>query len=302
MADVPVQLAAIEKQLDRLTKLVERIGSNQKQEAKWRMVFRRQLNALIRRAYLADGELPHPMAIGVHRFRLRSQHEEDGITLALLRAAGVRHRTFVDIGCGGNGGNSGVLAYELGWSGLMVDANRKSVEASARLFQFNQGVRVVKARLETKTIDAFLIKHEFAREVDFMSIDIDSFDYWLWKAITACTPRVLVMEYNGLFGPDRAVTVPDAPRPPVAPKGYGGASLTALDKLARTKGYGLVLCEDAGVNAFFLRDDVAPDVPRLTARQAFRPQLASYDAAADTEKQVDIYAAVAGAGLPLVDV
>jgi hypothetical protein len=96
--------------------------------------------------------------------------------------------------------------------------------------------------------------------------------------------------------------VPDAPRPPVAPKGYGGASLVALDKLARAKGYGLVLCEDAGVNAFFLRDDVAPDVPRLTAAQAFRPQLARYDAAADSEKQVDIYAAIVQAGLPLVDV
>ena len=55
------------------------------------------------------------------------------------------------------------------------------------------------------------------------------------------------MEYNGLFGRDRAVTVPDAPRPPVAPKGYGGASLAALEKLNRTKGYGLVLCEDAGM-------------------------------------------------------
>lgn len=302
MADAQAQLAAIEKQLDRLTTLVERIGSNQKQEARWRMIFRRQLNALVRHAYLADGELPHPMAIGVHRFRLRSQHEEDGITLALLRAAGVRHRTFVDIGCGGNGGNSGVLAYELGWSGLMVDANRKAVDAAARLFQFNPGVRVVKSRVATDTIDQMLAKHGAAGEVDFMSIDIDSFDYWLWKAITACSPRVLVMEYNGLFGRDRAVTVPDAPRPPVAPKGYGGASLAALDQLSRAKGYGLVLCEDAGVNAFFLRDDVAPDVPRLTAAQAFRPQLHSYDAAADSEKDVDLYAAIAQAGLPLVDV
>ena len=184
----------------------------------------------------------------------------------------------------------------------MVDANRKSVAASARLFSVNPGVRVVKSRLATATIDQFLIKHGAAGEVDFMSIDIDSFDYWLWKAITACSPRVLVMEYNGLFGPDRAVTVPDAPRPPVAPKGYGGASLAALDKLARAKGYGLVLCEDAGVNAFFLRDDVAPDVPRLPAARAFRPQLATYDAAADSEKQVDLYAVVAAAGLPLVDV
>ncbi len=302
MTEAREQLRAIEKQLDRLTKLVERIGSMQKQDAKWRMNFRRQLNALIRRAYLVDTGLPHPMAIGVQRFRLRSQHEEDGITLALLRAAGVRHRTFVEIGSGSTGGNSAILAYELGWSGLMVDANRKAVDAAARLFQFNPGVRVVKSRVSTDTIDQMLAKHGAAGEVDFMSIDIDSFDYWLWKAITACSPRVLVMEYNGLFGRDRAVTVPDAPRPPVAPKGYGGASLAALDQLSRAKGYGLVLCEDAGVNAFFLRDDVAPDVPRLTAAQAFRPQLHSYDAAADSEKEVDIYGATAQAGLPLVDV
>ena len=51
------QIAEIQKQLDRLTKLVERIGSAQKQEAKWRMVFRRQLNALVRRSALADPDL-----------------------------------------------------------------------------------------------------------------------------------------------------------------------------------------------------------------------------------------------------
>jgi len=303
VADIDQQLAGIEKQLDRLTKLVERIGATQKQEAKWRIVFRRQLNALVRHAYLAGSDLPHPMAIGIHRFRLRSQHEEDGITLALLGAAGARHRTFVEIGSGSTGGNSAVLAYELGWSGLMVDANRKAVEEAQRFFRFNTGVRVVKSRVSTDGINALLTRHGMTGDVDFMSIDIDSFDYWLWSAITACSPRLLVMEYNGLFGPDRAVTVPNAPRPPVAPKGYSGASLAALTKLARAKGYGLVICEDAGVNAFFLRDDVAPEVPRMTAAQAFRPQLASYDpSGSDTAKDVDLFAAIERAGLPLVDV
>jgi hypothetical protein len=300
------QIVEIQKQLDRLTKLVERVASAQKQEAKWRMAFRRQVNALVRRAFLSDAglphALPHPMAIGAQRFKLRSQHEEDGITLALLRAAGVKHRTFVEIGCGSNGGNSGILAYELGWSGLMVDANRKAADGARLLFQFNPGVQVVKSRLESRTIDEFLTRHGVAPEVDFMSIDIDSFDYWLWEAITVCSPRVLVMEYNGLLGRERAVTVPDGPRPPVAPKGYGGASLAALEKLGRRKGYGLVLCEDAGINAFFLRNDVAPEVPRLTAAQAFRAQLTSYDAASDVEKDVDLYAAITRAGLPLVDV
>ena len=302
MADVREQLVGIEQQLDRLTKLVERLGTNQKQDAKWRMIFRRQMNSLVRRAYLTDAALPHATALNVHRFRLRSQHEEDGIILALLRAAGITNRQFVEIGSGSTGGNSGVLAYELGWSGVMVDANRKAVEEARRLFQFNTRVQVVKARLTTDTVDAFLTSHGAVGDVDFMSIDIDSFDYWLWKAVTVCTPRVLVMEYNGLFGPERAVTMPDGPRPEVAPKGYSGASLAALEKLARAKGYGLVLCEEAGVNAFFLRDGVAPEIPRLTVAQAFRPQLESYDAAGDTEKVVDIYAAVAQAGLPLVEV
>jgi len=301
--NVREQLTAIEGQLNRLTKLVERLGVNQKQEAKWRINFRRQLNALIRHAYLADAGLPHPMSIGVHRFRLRSQHEEDGITLALLRAAGVKHRVFLEIGSGSTGGNSGVLAYELGWSGLMLDANRKAIEEAARFFKFNPGVSAVKARVSTDTINELLTKHGMNREIDFMSIDIDSFDYWLWQAVTVCNPRVVVMEYNALFGPERAVTVPNAPRPDVAPKGYGGASLAALASLGRAKGYGLVLCEDAGVNAFFLRDDVARDVPRLDAARAFRPLLASYDqSGADTEKDVDIYQAIARAGLPLEEV
>ena len=160
-----------------------------------------------------------------------------------------------------------------------------------------------KARVSTDTINDLLARHGMDREVDFMSIDIDSFDYWLWQAITVCNPRVVVMEYNALFGPDRSVTVPNSSRPDGAPKGYSGASLAALEKLARAKGYGLILCEDAGVNAFFLRGDVAPEVPRLPASQAFRPLLATFDAAgADTEKNVDIYAAIERAGLPLVEV
>ena len=55
------------------------------------------------------------------------------------------------------------------------------------------------------------------------------------------------------------------------PKTYRGASLAALEKLARRKGYRLVVCDPTGTNAFFLRDDVAPKVPGVSASQAYRP-------------------------------
>ena len=78
-------------------------------------------------------------------------------------------------------------------------------------------------------VNDVLSDHGVTGEVDFLSIDIDSTDYWLLDAVTVCSPRLLVMEYNALFGPERAVTVPLAPIPKGAPKGYSGASLCALD-------------------------------------------------------------------------
>ena len=35
----------------------------------------------------------------------------------------------------------------------------------------------------------------------------------LLDALTVTSARVLVLEYNALFGPERAVTIPNAPRP-----------------------------------------------------------------------------------------
>jgi hypothetical protein len=66
------------------------------------------------------------------------------------------------------------------------------------------------------------------------------------------------------------VTIPkDQPMAGV-PKEYRGASLAAMEKAAGKKGYRLVLCDPTGVNAFFLRNDVAPDVRPLGVTRAFR--------------------------------
>lgn len=295
-------VAALHAKVDRLTALVERLASAQKQDAKWRVIFRRQLTALVRNLYLTDAEIPNPNWLNARRFRLHSQNEEDGIILALLKAAGVRDRRFVEIGCGGTGGNSATLAYDFGWNGLMVDASKRGTEVARELFKANAGVVVMRALVTTDNINDLLREHGFAGEVDLMSIDVDSNDYWLWDALQVCSPRILVMEYNALFGPERALTLPNAPRPKGAPKAYSGASLVALEKLARRKGYRLVLCEDAGVNAFFLRNDVAASIPGRTAAQAFRPLVDRHDTAGERLKAKDVYRAVEETGLPLVEV
>ncbi len=291
-----------QKRIEHLTRLVERVLSNQKQDEKWRMIFRRQLNAIIRHNYIAASDLGASHGLSGRRFRLRSQNEEDGVILALLEAAGVASRRFVEIGCGRSGGNSAVLAHEFGWSGLMVDASRKAIEQVRQALKANLGVLAVRAQVTCDTLDELLSSYGMTGEVDLLSIDIDSTDYWLLESMNSCSPRVVVLEYNALFGADRAVTLPNTPMPMNAPKGYFGASLAALEKLARRKGYRLVVCEDAGVNAFFLRNDLAPDIPGLTPAQAYRPLLDKWDVMDTRVKQIDIYKRIAEHGLPLVEV
>lgn len=258
-----------------------------------------QTSAMVRSAYVATA-IPAPLSLQARRFGLRSQNQEDGIILALLQAAGVTTRRFVDIGCGSSGGSAAVLAHDMGWSGLMVEARIGHADRLRRELAHNPGVAVVDGFVTPDNVNTLVAAHGLAGEIDFFSLDIDSTDYWVFEALEVCRPRVVVLEYNALFGPSLAVTVPTSGVPQGAPGAYAGASLSALESAARRKGYGLVLCEAAGINAFFLRDGLAPGIPRLTPAQAYRPRPATSEQEAPVPE--DVVADLARAGLPLATV
>ena len=256
------------------------------------------LHAVMRTLRLNHEALPYPQRLMAQRYRLTSQNEEDGITLALFDQIGVTNRRFVEIGSGLSGGNSACLAQELGWTGLMVDGDAEHMTQVRRRFS---GVTAVAAWITRENINDLVTDAGLAGEVDFLSIDLDGNDYWVWEALTACSPRVAVIEYNSSFGPDRAVSTPYDPQFDRHKHRfvYYGASLTALARLGAAKGYRLVTTEPTGVNAFFLRNDVEPSIPGCTPAHAFR-LLRRYDVWMRT-KQEDIYSYIAKAKLPLVE-
>lgn len=282
-------------------KQVGKVLANQKADERYRQTFRLQLASLIRAQYLPT-DIPAPLALNARRFRLRSQHEEDGIILALLDAAGVKTRRFVEIGSGGSGGSAAVLAHDMGWGGLMVDASHRAASMARHELRTNAAVTVVEAMVTPDNINTLIREHGCAGEVDLLSIDVDSVEYWLLKALDACTARVLVLEYNAYFGPTRAVTIPADGPPADRPIEYFGASLAALEQVARDKGYRLVLCEQQGVNAFFVRQDLAPDLPTLTPEEAYRPFRHRARVGEHMTTEEEALATIARAGLPLIDV
>jgi hypothetical protein len=281
---VEAKLKEISDRLDRLEDLLDDLRPHV-----------RMLPAIVRKLYLSDVALPAPYDLLAERFPYRSQNEEDGLLLALFKRIGTTDRRTIEIGCGLNGGNSGFLVAECGWTGLMMDADRAKLAAIRQRYS-GHAVTTSKMRATRETINGALAHHGFAGEVDLLSIDIDGMDYWVWDAVTACNPRVVAIEYNWLFGPERSVTVPydaDFKVGAVGTRAYRGASLMALVHLGHRKGYRLVATER--VNAVFLRNDIAPEVPEIEAVRAYRPP-------SNLARSSDVFEKIQKEGLPLVTV
>jgi hypothetical protein len=257
------------------------------------------VDGIVRGVHVDPSTLPYPERLMARRFRLHSQNQEDGILWALFQQIGVTNARFVELGSGSSGGNAAMFAAECGWTGLMVEGDREKVEYAGRQFP---RVTAVCAWITPETVNTLLVQHGCAGEVDLFSLDIDGNDYWVWNAMTACSPRVVVLEYNSMFGPERAVTIPYDPEFSRRDHRfcYFGASLAALTKLSAKKGYRLVAVEPTGVNAFVLRHDVAPEIPACDPARAYR-LVEKYNTLI-REKEIDVFKWASDTGRQLVDV
>src|SRR4029078_1096658 len=103
--------------------------------------------------------------------------------------------------------------------------------------------------------------------------DIDFNDYWVWKAVSAVRPRAVVIEYNAGLHPPLSVTAPYPPNRAGDGTNFFGASLEALVRLGRDKGYRIVGCNISGSNAFFVREDLRADhfLEPATAEEHYEP-------------------------------
>jgi hypothetical protein len=200
-------------------------------------------------------------------FRAYSQNGEDGILLFLFAVLGATTRISVEI-CAADGiqCNSANLIINHGWDGLLVDGNERLVERGRKFYASCPDTLICPpifrhAWVTAENVNELVASAGFGSEVDLLSLDLDGVDYWIWKALDAISPRVVVVEYQDIWGPTESKTVPYRPDfSGDAGFNYQGASLLAFVKLAREKGYRLVGTERLGFNAFFVREDVGAHI------------------------------------------
>ena len=210
-----------------------------------------------------------------YEFKVFSQWGEDGIIQHLSKAIEVKHKTFIEFGVESfMEANCRFLLMKDNWRGYVIDASPSNIAVLKNsYFYWKFEIVAVDAFITKDNINDLLAKSGFDEDVGILSIDIDGNDYSILEAINTIRPRILICEYNAVFG-DRKISVPYDPNFSRTEKHYSnlywGASLSAMTFLANQKGYSLVGTNGSGCNAFYVRDDLLNEkVKVLTAEQAF---------------------------------
>lgn len=215
-------------------------------------------------------------------FDVYSVTHEDGIFLYLFSSIGTTNKKLVDIGAGGiNGSSVANLIINHGFTGLLIDGDTKSIEFArhhySKLNLSNQPT-LKSTMITAENINSLIRESNISGEIDLFCLDIDGVDYWIWKALDVIQPRVVMVEYQDLLGPERACTIPYSPsfsmsNYPVNKENhnYCGASLSAFIKLGKEKGYRLIGCNNGGWNAFFMKNGIGEELfPEVSAESCFK--------------------------------
>ena len=209
-------------------------------------------------------------------FRVCSQWGEDGIIEWLCTRLPGMPRRFVEFGVETyEEANTRFLAENRGWAGLIIDSNPKAMARQhSGEFYWRHDIVAVAAFVTAENIDVIISKNGFGGEIGILSVDIDGADYWVLKAIESARPWIVICEINAVFGDRHDLTVPyraDFDRMKAHHSAlYFGASIGAIRRLCREKGYSFIGTNTTGVNAFFVRDDVAGHVlPNIAEARAW---------------------------------
>ena len=184
-----------------------------------------------------------------------------------MAALNILNGEFLDIGSGdGVNSNCANLALNFGWRGTFIDGHEPNITKGRAFYERHADTwayppKFVCAMIARENINQLLTEASVPPDIDFMSIDIDGNDYWVWDAISVTTPKVVMIETHIEFGL-RNIVVPydkDYVYPGRHPD-YHGASPVAMERLARRKGYRLVGANRLGFNTIYVRDGLAPGI------------------------------------------
>jgi hypothetical protein len=251
----------LETQIDRLSAAAEKIERHLSLSSA--MTARGEILEI-----MADPRFDNPLRLERSGFRVHSQFDEDGIIDEIFRRIGTTNRVFVEFGAGNGTENCTGFLLMQGWRGL------PTLELAWKP-ELTRGQLVARREFITvDNIDGIIRDAGFSGEIDLLCVDLDGNDYHFLENIDVVSPRVICAEYNGNI--PSHIDWKMARKDDYVWDGLDdrtGASLKALETMLDGRGYALVGCGLAGVNAFFVRRDLTESkfAEPFTAENHYNP-------------------------------
>jgi hypothetical protein len=185
-------------------------------------------------------------------FRVFSQFGEDGILDFLCDTLKIIRPKVLELGAGNfNECNSRALAEYRGAEVVAVDARKDLISSIKKLdLYWKNHIFPLETWITPESIKGI---QDFAH----ISIDLDGNDYWVAQAMDLTNIKIIVVEYNPLFGHKKAISIKrndnfDRTKAHFS-WDYFGASLRAYIHLFEKSGFCFVGTNLQCFNAFFIR-------------------------------------------------
>lgn len=208
-------------------------------------------------------------------FKVFSQWGDDGIIQYLINYLNINNKTFVEFGVEDYlESNTRFLLLNNNWSGLVMDGSETNVlKIKKNDIYWKYDLIAKSAFITAENINQLIEEEEINGSIGLLHIDIDGNDYWIWKVLKVVDPIIIIVEYNSVFGYERAITIPYKADFVTSASHhsylYFGASILSLCDLAEEKGYAFIGCNSAGNNAYFVKNEFLKDLKPLTVKEGY---------------------------------
>ena len=183
------------------------------------------------------------------RRNIHSQNGEDGVLAEIFQRMGIEQGWACEVGAvDGRLCSNTYALVERGWRSVMIEGDplkyrlllRTAARWPDRIISISAYVSPTDPM---KRLDGLLHAIPMPRDFDLLSIDVDGFDYQIWKGLLDFMPKVVVIEVDS-SRPHEAELV----------HGQGGdhSTFASMLQLGRAKGYQLA-CHTG--NMIFVHDD-----------------------------------------------
>ena len=186
-----------------------------------------------------------------------SQFGEDGVIEKVFEVIEPGPRFAVEFGAhdGVNNSNMRNLVVNHGWRSFQIEGDPERAAKLAAAYADYPGTKTLEAWVWPGNIEILFEENGVPADLDLLVIDIDSNDYYVWRAIHDFRPKVVMIEMNFIFLPPERAVVDYHPMNYWDRTHYSGASIQSLYELGKKKGYELVYQFSAGPNLIFVAEE-----------------------------------------------